>query len=613
MTSTTTQSPGLATMQSLLDAVRSSKAIRGSDAVLYCLAWLTVSRLLIRGDITRFRQLPDLLLQECWISAVDAGLPEAAMSVVWTDAKDGRSEEAFKVKILAITAEFAGQPETGEESLGVSIADQFLASNIHQFGVSRYDPGLCDLLIGLLDGGQGDLLWIPFDPTGQLSVRALFRGYYVLAAGPLSDVWTETALRLLALIDNTHARLTTDIQKNPSSPAHIEMPNIEYLVACPPLGMRVPLQTGWRRWEGSKLDLAGSDAVYKKIGSQTSVQLDRAESWTIAAFWPHVKKRAVFLTTPNLLFSKGQEQRLRELLVIGARQPVAVVSLPPKVITNTGIVSAALVMDRNRRNDSLRMVDASKLTLESKSTMKFSRLLDVQRVLKLIASPVAEDVTAKDILLDEVADQECNLMPNRYLLAHAVDDGERIALGELVQSIVRAPIATKDATAITVQEIGIVDLGQWSRLTGPFTKTTTVQAKKLSDYVLAEDDILVSVKGTLGKVGLLSPVRCGEGNGQSQAVCSQSCIALRVNKQQVNVLALYLYLCSEDFRSQLDALRVGVSVSHITPSNLLQDIKVPRQKLLSAREAEEIFSELCRLEAEVLQAHERIDEIRRCL
>jgi len=610
---TSTQQAGPSTLHALLKTVISSTPIRGPDAVLYCLAWLAVTRLLIRGDIASFQQLPDLLTLDCWTCAKGAGLPESAFSVVWAETKDNRSDEALKSKVLGIISEFAKHPEITEERLSISIADQFVAPNIGQFGAGSYDPGLCDLLLGLLGGGEGNRLWIPFDPAGQLGIRALSIGYDVFAIGPSYDVWSGTVLQLLALIDNIDAKLTACIQIPSADVVHEQLANIEYLVACPPLGMKVPMQMGWRRWEGAELGLAGSEAVYRQMGGQAFVQLDRAESWAIAAFWPHVKKKAVFLTTPNLLFSKGQEQRLRELLVIGARQPVAVVALPPKMIGHTGIVSAAVVMDRSRRNVSLRMIDATKLTLESKSTMKFSRLLDAYRVLELIGNPAPENETAKDILLDEVANQECNLMPSRYLRAYAVDSGERVPLSELVQSIVRAPVAAKEATASTVQEIGIADLGRWSRLNGPFSKTTTVQLKKLPEYALAEDDILVSIKGTLGKVGLLGPVEQDEQSGISAAVCSQSCIALRVSKSHVNVLSLYLYLRSEDFRVQLEAFKVGVSVAHITPTNLLQDIKVPLNKLLRLEKAEKIFNELCRLEDEVLLAHNRIDEIKACL
>lgn len=315
------------------------------------------------------------------------------------------------------------------------------------------------------------------------------------------------------------------------------------------------------------------------------------------------------MTGLNLLFAKGQEQRLREFLVHGLQQPSAVATLPPKLLHHAGIPVALTVFDRTCATRSVRLVDSSSMTIESKSTMRFSRHLDSAALVHAIQSQEGIDDVAKTVSFDEVIAQECNLMPVRYLKALAAGDLDRVALGDLVDVVIRAPVVSKDATAIEVQEVGIADLDRWRELQGPFIKTTTVQAKKLPEYRLRPEDIIISIKGTIGKVGLLGP---GADNS-SPVVCGQSVIAIRPRKNEVEASALYLYLRSEDFRRQLDAFRVGTAVAHVTPATLLQEVKIPRQSLLDQATARERYAELCGLELDAEIAYQRIEEIRRSL
>ncbi|MDP1757029.1 MAG: N-6 DNA methylase, partial [Pseudohongiella sp.] len=344
-------------------------------------------------------------------------------------------------------------------------------------------------------------------------------------------------IRLLAVIAGTSHNLSTNAEM-PSTEEDEVRKSFDYLIACPPIGMKIPLASGWRLWEGFEFGLPGSEAIYKRLAGLTAVQLDRAESWAMAAMWPRIKFRAVFMTGLNLLFAKGQEQRLREFLVIGQQQPMAVVTLPPKLLQFSGIPVALTILDRTNTNGATRFVDSSSMTIESKSTMRFSRQLDSAKLVQAIEREEDIDDVAKSVTLEEIAAQECNLMPARYLKALADDDIDRVPLGELVYEVIRAPVVSKDATAVEVQEVNIPDLGRWGALEGPFLKRTTVQERKLTQCSLLPEDIIISIKGTIGKVGLIG----NSVNVNGPLVCGQSVIAIRPNRNIVRPISLYLYL-----------------------------------------------------------------------
>ena len=596
------QAPEFSALHQMLNDVLAASPMSRSDALTYALAWFAAVKLLATGMIAGYREYSDLLQRDCWEAAERSGLPNEATTLVWSSDGNGRVLDWVNVKLLGLLADFTDQFDPQQREFADALAE------ICAPEIAGYDVGMCDAIIGLLHAPSGSTVWIPFDATGQLTVRALKRGLKVVLDGPSKNAWSVLLIRLLAVLAGRSDMLSTDAGMKSNEGQETDRA-FDYLIACPPIGMRLQPGAGWRRWEGCELGLAGSDAIYKRVAGQNFVQLDRSDSWAMAALWPRVKFKAVFMTGVGLLYAKGQEQRLREFLVLGLQQPSVVATLPPKLLHHAGIPVALTVFDRGCTTRSIRLVDASSMTIESKSTMRFSRQLDATEVIRATQSQEDIDDVAKTVSFDDIAAQECNLMPVRYLKALPADDIDRVALGDLVDLVIRAPVASKDATAVEVQEIGIADLDRWGELHGPFVKTVTVQAKKLPDCSLQPEDIIISIKGTIGKVGLV-----GSGaNKSSPVVCGQSVIAIRPRKNEVGASALYLYLRSEDFRGQLDAFRVGAAVAHVTPATLLQEVRVPRQSLLDQATARERYAELCNLERDVEIAYQRIEEIRRSL
>ncbi|PLK49334.1 N-6 DNA methylase [Uliginosibacterium sp. TH139] len=573
-----------------------------NDAALCALGWVAVTRMLVRGELTG--ELQDLLQARCWEEAKQLGLPEDIHGLLWPAEDAGGASERTRLRALGLVSESFAESGLGELDLHDVIGEY-----ADTLGLG-YDAGLCDTLIETLEAPAGSKVWIPFDPSGQLAVRALRRGLRVVVSGPARNHWSQSVVRLLALIEGKYGLL--DLNEDDMA-AHGLPPlrSVDYLLACPPIGVKLMQGAGWRKWEGVELGLPGSDSIYRPMLDRHTVQLDRSESWAVAAFWPYVEKRAVFLTSPNVLFAKGQEQRLREFLILGSSQPAAVISLPPRLINGSGVVTAITVLDRRQKSFGVRMVDAAAATIETKSTMKFSRALDSRRVTELLTSPGEVPDVSRTIGLDEIIANDFGLMPARYISPPSLDAEYRVPLGELVETVVRAPVASKEASAVEVQEVGIADLDQWGGLFGPFLRTTNIQARKLEECRLRRNDILVSVKGTLGKVGMFldDGVRDSE-KAELHSVCAQSVVALRVRTDRVSVVSLYLYLRSDDFKNQLTAFRTGVAQAHVTPSSLLRDVKIPLRSLPEQQAAESLYYELCQLEEQVKRAQSRMEEIR---
>jgi restriction endonuclease S subunit len=96
-------------------------------------------------------------------------------------------------------------------------------------------------------------------------------------------------------------------------------------------------------------------------------------------------------------------------------------------------------------------------------------------------------------------------------------------------------------------------------------------------------------------------------------IVAGSCITLRPKSELISPKYLLLYFRSEEFRAQLESIRVGAAIGHVTPRSLLSDIKVPVPSRAELKTYEEKYEELCEIEAEVIRAKRREEELRKSL
>jgi hypothetical protein len=622
---TNKSTPAYRALWELMDVARGSH--RANNAWLFALTWLAASRLAMSGQLPGATSISDLISPSAWDIRQDGVLPPEAKDLVWGRGGESPHESAMRTHALGIVTRLI--EEFGHHQWDV-IDAPWQHSDAWRADVNRdiaLAPELCELAFEALRARRESLVWIPFDPSGQLVIRAVRRGMRVIAAGPGRR--TETHLRLLLAIEgNTRLGESAVLFDVPRAAVKREL-MADFLLATPPIGMKLQTGAGWRQWEAEEPDGAGSGSLYQRHGPISQVQIDRSDAWAIAAFWPRVRERAVFLASPSVLFAKGQEQRLREHLLMDKRCLAAVALLPTRQLSVTSLASAMLLLDRAGDHRSIRLVDATEMTVDTKSSMRYSRTLDYERVSPLISRTAEDENVACDVSIEAVIRRDFNLMPARYLRAALADTvGPRRPLGDLV-TVIRAPVVYKDPAGTVVQEAGFPELDRWREVTGPCAKTTSIQFRKLEPSMLRHGDLLLSIKGTLGKSALMGDVPTVEpfafgtsrkdggvvfpDISKAPVVPSQSCIALRVRDNAISPILLFLYLRSDDFKKQIESLRVGATIAHVTPATVLEEIQVPVLPVQHQQDYIRRWSELCELEASIEDAQQRTEEIRQAL
>jgi type I restriction-modification system DNA methylase subunit len=610
-------------LQELMDVARLNHNYE--DMWLYALTWLAACRLTPADNNGGATGINDLLARQSWDRDEYSAIPFEAKQLVWGSNADLPSKSTARTHALSVVTKLIEQ--SAGQAWDVIDAPWQLAGSarVDFFGGLVLAPELCELLFSRISADYRAKIWIPFDVTGQLVIRAVRKGFRVVVTDPGGR--SQLHIKLLLAIEQKEHDDGEIVKFEVSRENNNRELTAEYLIATPPIGMRRQTGAGWRQWEGVKRDQIGSDSFYQRHGPSTQVQLDRSDSWAIAAFWPRISRRAVFLVSQSVLFAKGQEQRLRENLLLGEGALSAVTLLPTRQMSSSSMASAMIQLDWKKFDGKVRFTDATDMTVESKSTMKFARVLNLNKVISLLDGDREDAKTSVTADFKDIAIQDFNLVPARYLRQSLT--GPRRPLRDLVE-VIRAPVASKDVTALTIQEAGFPELDGWREVSGPFSKTTSINARKLEESMLRAGDILLSIKGTLGKSALVGNVPTVEPSYRHDllklpgeeipadiaarpVVLSQSCIALRVVAKEISPLHLFLYLRSDDFKSQIDSLRVGASVAHVTPTTLLQEIRVPIPEDLELDAYAQRYNELCDLEASIEAAQQQTTEIRQSL
>lgn len=606
------------TLHRLLDLARVQG--KSGDALPFALAWLVVGRLSAQGRISVINDVtqsdPGQVVNR--IQQLDAPL---VLRDALTRALADKGFSAQHEAIYLVTQLLDGT-KTAQWGLQDAAWSQSGRMRFNMDVGFAYDPTLCDLVVDSLQIQTGELIWVPFDPAGQFTVRLLRAGARVWRAGPGYDASDLTAM-LLALEDDptvferiTFANTMPEVEGGSAA--------VKCLVA-PPMGMKVPRTTEWRQWEQ-----AGRAARQLWV---TPDETDRSDAWAVAAMWPAIQKRGVFLTSPSLLFGHGQEHRLRKALMLDqlGNMVVGSVSLPTGVLNMTSVAPSLLILDAEHRVGRVRMVDFSGIDGPRGIRNRLGKDIGSSEAARLLASDGAVPQLAADIDLQEIEDCDFSLMPQRYL--RRVEDlaGDRRPLGELLAATIRSPVPTKDLNAWPVWEIGIPRLDQWRPITLGYDRSMNITPRKADEALLREGDIVLSIKGTVGKVGIVGAIpssyddavahataavlsddqRFEEGVPRSPAaVAAASCVALRVNRQLVLPEYLLLYLRSDDFKRQLEALRVGATIAHITPAALLSGVQVVVASLEEQRQFCDHYQELCEMEEQVEQVQRQMRAIR---
>ncbi len=175
----------------LMDIARGSH--RANNAWLYALTWLAASRIAASGQIQGTYGISNLISESAWEALPEALIPAEAKELVWGAGRDTPHDSSMRTQALGVVARLI--EEHGPQEWDV-IDAPWLQSDALRTDISSdaaLAPELCDLAFDCLQAAPGSSIWIPFDLSGQLVIRAIRKRLNVIAAGPGRRTEKQTA------------------------------------------------------------------------------------------------------------------------------------------------------------------------------------------------------------------------------------------------------------------------------------------------------------------------------------------------------------------------------------------------------------------------------------
>jgi len=319
------------------------------------------------------------------------------------------------------------------------------------------------------------------------------------------------------------------------------------------------------------------------------------------------RKTVCAVLNGTLFRSAVADQAAKERLL--AQGLSAVVALPPgSMSTMSRIPGALLVIERPRASREVLMVDGT----ATKRGQGLEAQEDREQLLRLIRQ--RDDGGSSAIVWpDEIAANDFNLLPERYVLpAHLASLYRRLAteptasLGDLVEIYRPQPSPKGDEPDTDwgwaeIAELVVSDLTEVGTAPPPRKRfrVSPSDALRMRKAELAEGDVLLVTKGSVGKVGLVRSIPPGE-----TWVANQSFAILRLRGSGPirDPRVLFRYLSSSVGQELLQAVRVGSTI----PSIQMADLR--RVQVLIPSEAEQ--DSVARAVEQLFDLEAQIDRIR---
>lgn len=435
-------------------------------------------------------------------------------------------------------------------------------------------------------------------PAGE-TIACLFAGSATIAWGlaefrpvtlHVTDWQAEVIMALLAYADGRSLRVDrrNPIETIPYSDGsftfgedHAPKPGAyDHLISVPPLGYRM------------------------KDGQAAGMLF---EAWQVEQLAERARKSFVAVITDGLLFreSRNDVAFREQLCTMGG---LTVTSLPPGIFGRaSGVQVDLLKIDQMNRPDAT-FVDGRSMERISRSGREQEDLI-VKQLECLGSSPT------RTIGIEELAASNYNLLPARYIVSDelarmdkAMSARNTVRLGDIAKILrprapqpVRGDPSDDDVIGLEIAVSDIVD----GKVRGPSREVRFPARERMSvDKIRVEtNDILVSVKGNVGAVGIVGTgAILDELMDTPQIVVSQSLAIIRLERGSPirRPLVLAGILSSPQMRAKLQALAAGTTVPSL-PISALQDLAIPVPDADEALDIEGRLEELDDMQEDIEQ------------
>lgn len=428
---------------------------------------------------------------------------------------------------------------------------------------------VCDLLVKLAGDISNQTVYLPWESKGQLTGRIIKKN----ARGMVETAWHTSMPSLVAslLAGGEQIQISyTDPLRNPYFTESGRLKGFATTLALLPFGANVP--------QGLvDLDLFGR--FKEKTRSMTVLAVRHILAQT--------QGRAIVAAMNGLLFSAGAERSLREDL-LKQQQIEAVIAMPAGLLDVTAIPFSILILNTKKKCDTIRFVNADTLEFKEAVSRTKSRMTNLDELVATILNTSNSEI-ARNVSTQEILANDAQLQVSRYVLAAAeqkiaklLDSMPRQRLDDIATLVKPFPnVLAEDG--LTVYEVGAADLPDYGYI-HTASKQILVESRteRMRDQFLRSGDIVLIIKGNLGKVGI---IKNAPPPGENGWIAGQSAAVIRLDRStMINPIGLFMLLRSEFGKGLVKTLASG-SVIPFVQLRELKQLMIPIPSLEESEKA----------------------------
>ena len=277
--------------------------------------------------------------------------------------------------------EFFTPQEVGELLARIVIMDKISVNKV-------YDP-CC---------GSGGLLLKFAKILGKENVREGFYGQEI-------NLTTYNLARINMFLHNiNYNNFSIEREDTLIHPKHFDDEPFDAIVSNPPYSIK---------WAGKSNPLLINDERFAPAGVLApQSKADLAFTMHMLS-WLSPKGTAAIVEFPGVLYRGGAEQKIRQYM-IDNNFVDAIIQLPPDLFFGTSIATCILVLKKNKSDNNILFVDASKEFVRNTNKNKLSNE-NINNIINLLKDRKSQDNKSYLATYDEVKDNDYNISVNSYL------------------------------------------------------------------------------------------------------------------------------------------------------------------------------------------------------
>ena len=315
----------------------------------------------------------------------------------------------------------------------------------------------------------------------------------------------------------------------------------------------------------------GARIPFRKRNEFITPKKDYKFDWNMAPAvsleWLYVNKalnllsengRIVLVTPQTALFKNGDEKVRKDLIENNLIEYV--IDMPFGTYPNAKVNYSIVVLNNAKKDDFVKYINASEyFVLEGKNTKK----IDVCKLIKALINETYENVSNSFILENDYMLLTTKHKMNKPKLKHSIKLSDlNVEVMRGLQNCSKSELKLDGKYSIvTISDID--DNGNVAEDLGKFETS-----KDIDKYLLKENDILISTKGTRIKTCLVSNLK------NKNTIYHGNLSLIRVADDKLDPVFLKLYLDSEIGQAELNSIQTGINIISINTTQL-SNISIP--------------------------------------